>query len=73
MLFWFLCLVAFVSFATSSMLYWMSARSAVRFVTALCAVLVTTAVQKFVVLELVVILLRRKRETSSVVLETTLR
>jgi hypothetical protein len=55
------------------MLYWMSAGSAVRFVSALCAVLTTTAVQKFVVLELVVILLKRKRETSAVVLETVLR
>ncbi|RYN53072.1 hypothetical protein AA0117_g13349, partial [Alternaria alternata] len=54
------------------MLYWMSAGSAVRFVSALCAVFATTAVQKFVVLELVVILLKRKRETSAVVLETVL-
>lgn len=73
MLFWFLCLVAFLSFGTSSLLYWMSAGSAVRFVAALFAMNMTAAVQKFIVLELVVVLLKRKRPTSAVVLETILR
>ena len=55
------------------MLYWISAGSAIRFVSALCAVLVTTVVQKFIVRELVVILLKRKRATSAVVLEVGFR
>ena len=55
------------------MLYWISAGSAVRFVSGLFAILATTVVQKLVVLELVVILIKRKRETSAVVLETVLR
>lgn len=55
------------------MLYWMSAGSAVRFVAALFAMNMTAAVQKFIVLELVVVLLKRKRPTSAVVLETILR
>ena len=57
----------------SSALSMLSAGSTIRIVFALSAIMTTTAVQKFIVLEFVVILLRRKRSVCAIVTEAILR
>jgi hypothetical protein len=57
----------------SSALSMFSAGSTIRIVFGLFAIMTTTAVQKFIVLEFVVILLRRKRSVCAIVLEAILR
>jgi hypothetical protein len=71
-LLWCLCLLASLSFLISSLLSVFSAGLAFRFTSALCATLATTALQKFVVLELKVILLDRNRPACAVALEMVL-
>jgi hypothetical protein len=71
--FWCFCVTAAIAFVISSALSMLSASSTVRIVFALSAITTTTAVQKFIVLELVVILLRRKRSICAIVLEAILR
>ncbi|KAL6150076.1 hypothetical protein ACJQWK_02646 [Exserohilum turcicum] len=69
MLFWCVYLVAFITFMLSCVLSALAARSSVRFWSALCAVLATTAVQKLSVLQLVAILFYRKRSICATVVE----
>lgn len=73
MLFWCLCLAAFVAFMLSCVLSSAAAHSSVRFWSALCAVLATTAVQKLTVLQLVVILFHRKHSICAMAVEFLLR
>ncbi|KAL5378637.1 hypothetical protein PMIN02_011177 [Paraphaeosphaeria minitans] len=70
--FWCLCFIAVVSFIASSALFITSATSTTRFLFALLALLTTAAVQKFTVLELVVILLARKRASCAIIFEALL-
>ncbi|EMD86758.1 hypothetical protein COCC4DRAFT_62957 [Bipolaris maydis ATCC 48331] len=69
MLFWCLCFVAFVAFMLSCVVSASAARLSIRFWSAICAVLATTAVQKLSLLQLVLILLQRKHSICANVVE----
>ncbi|KAF1952097.1 hypothetical protein CC80DRAFT_552849 [Byssothecium circinans] len=70
--FWVLCFSAIVAFLTSFVLSCAFAGSTVRLIFALLAVMTSSAVQKLVVFELVVILLHRERSNCAIVLEALL-
>lgn len=72
-LFWCLCLITVVAFVTSFALSIASANATAQLFFALLAILTTTAMQKFTVLELVVILLYRQRPGYAMILEALLR
>jgi hypothetical protein len=71
--FWCLCLIATAVFITSFVLSITSSSPTVQFVFALFAILATTALQKFTVLEFVVVLLYRKRSYCAIVVDTVVR
>lgn len=70
---WCLCAAATIAFVISSVLSCASERSSVRFWSALCAVLATTAVQKLSVSQLVVLLSYRKHSICANVVDSLLR
>ena len=71
-LFWGLCVVAVISFGVTFALSIVSAVSSARFFVALYSVATASAVQKYTLLEAVIILSTRRRRYSAILLETFL-